>query len=661
MDGKSVRSAVASAAFVVCAAFGFTAVADSPSVFYVAPDGTGTGTSWEDAAPIGTAFAAAVEAGGGEIWIKEGTYRLSGSESLMVCSNLVVRGGFVGDETSADAADPKAHPTILSGEGLDCGWTMNGTVLKTNDANFVPLWKDGEFIVARADDVGANYRNPCTSNIGSGLKASFIKSSVPVTGLKIIGLTFTANTSKTAVVLPGDSEVEIDSCRFLACGCHSGGLVNGVLNIAGTLTMRKSDVIGCPCPVLLSGTNTVAVNRFIGCRFEDCTGAASALASGAIMSTGAQPLEITGCTFLRNTGISQGNGGSILPAAVISSKANKLTITDCVFEGNRVRNTGSIPYACISASSQTVISRCLFKDNNLRSTTKPNFTLGTYSACIYKSGSPLTVRDTVFIGNNCYVETGLSKELSWASAVTVNSSVAQFYNCSFYGGRSEVVATDDAVKGNHSCETVRLARSGSRNDDGKGVAFVNCLFSDNELDGNVDNQAEVVLDNKTDTWFSFALVNTVIWNGQSGYRALFANSAYPVCITHSNIIGYEGEAYTNGSSYVEYATAVDPTVAEKPVKARGTYPFRGMLGLSSSSAFARSGVPIYESDGDLYFYAPGMVSGKPWRKCALKSSNVAELDAGDPLPDAFGGARAEGQICYGPALTDPPGFMLMLK
>lgn len=33
----------------------------------------------------------------------------------MVCSNLVVRGGFVGDETSADAADPKNHPTVLSG------------------------------------------------------------------------------------------------------------------------------------------------------------------------------------------------------------------------------------------------------------------------------------------------------------------------------------------------------------------------------------------------------------------------------------------------------------------------------------------------------------------------------------------------------------------
>lgn len=108
-----VRSAVASAAFVACAAFGFTAVADSPSVFYVAPDGTGTGTSWEDAAPIKTAFAAAVEAGGGEIWIKEGFY--SPASSLTVCSNLVVRGGFVGDETSADAADPKNHPTVLSG------------------------------------------------------------------------------------------------------------------------------------------------------------------------------------------------------------------------------------------------------------------------------------------------------------------------------------------------------------------------------------------------------------------------------------------------------------------------------------------------------------------------------------------------------------------
>lgn len=107
----------------------------------------------------------------------------------------------------------------------------------------------------------------------------------------------------------------------------------------------------------------------------------------------------------------------------------------------------------------------------------------------------------------------------------------------------------------------------------------------------------------------------------------------------------------------------------------GTYRMSGATGLTAcsnlvvrggfagdeTSAFAKCARPIYESEGVLYFYAPGMVSGSPWRKCTSRGTNLAELDAGDPLPDAFGAERTEGQICYGPALTDPLGLLLMLK
>ena len=37
------------------------------------------------------------------------------------------------------------------------------------------------------------------------------------------------------------------------------------------------------------------------------------------------------------------------------------------------------------------------------------------------------------------------------------------------------------------------------------------------------------------------------------------------------------------------------------------------------------------------------------------------MNAKKLMAAAFGGVRTEGQICYGPALTDPSDLLLMLK
>ena len=629
-------------------------------VIYVTPDGAGSGASWADPAGLTAGFEQAVAAGGGEIWLKAGTYRMSGAAGLTACSNLVVRGGFAGDETSADAADPKAHATILSGEGSGCGWTVDGERPAADSEDFVPLWKDGEFIVARADDVVATYRNPYTTSRTSGLKAPFISSEVPVTGLKIVGITFTANICSPAIDLPEGSDFEIDGCRFLACGCDMGAIGNGVLSTAGRVTMRNTDVIGCPCPIYLTGTAADATNRIVNCRFEDNTGLFKDLSGGAITALGGQPLEVSGCTFLRNTGFSQGNGSSTYPAAAISCRDGALTLTDSVFEGNRVRNAGNAPYATVAFKNAT-IARCLFKGNTLLSVAHQANSLDIYSAGICHSGGYMLVRDTVFAGNTCTVQTDYTRAgICWTSAVAANSECGQFYNCSFYSNRTEVVVTDDALVGLHLGSTVKAYRKVGK-DTGLGLAFVNCLFSDNELAGNVTGVGEIAVDNSDKSQFTLALINSVIWNEQTDYPVFYKGANFPVNISHSDVVGYTGAPATNKNDYVEYATAVDPTVAAKAARPRGSYPFKGMLGLSKTSAFAKCARPIYESEGVLYFYAPGMVSGSPWRKCTSRGTNLAELDAGDPLPDAFGGDRTEGQICYGPALTDPLGLMLMLK
>ena len=135
---------------MMAVAAGACALASFADVIYVAPDGEGEGTSWSDPAPITTAIAAAVAAEGGEVWLKEGWYDLKAA--IPLSTNVIVRGGFAGDETSADEADPKTHQTVLSAivSPASYNWTSNST----RTAN-CPLWKDGEFNLCRPTDEDA--------------------------------------------------------------------------------------------------------------------------------------------------------------------------------------------------------------------------------------------------------------------------------------------------------------------------------------------------------------------------------------------------------------------------------------------------------------------------------------------------------------------------
>lgn len=58
------------------------------------------------------------------MWIAAGTYVTPDTASFFIDKELTVLGGFAGTETNADAADPDANPTILSGDVLGNDGTM---------------------------------------------------------------------------------------------------------------------------------------------------------------------------------------------------------------------------------------------------------------------------------------------------------------------------------------------------------------------------------------------------------------------------------------------------------------------------------------------------------------------------------------------------------
>lgn len=81
-------------------------------VIYVAPDGTGDGSSWEKAASLTSAVEAFRKVDFAQIWLKEGTYTFTGSINF---DKLYIYGGFKGDETQFDQRDWTKHPAIFDG------------------------------------------------------------------------------------------------------------------------------------------------------------------------------------------------------------------------------------------------------------------------------------------------------------------------------------------------------------------------------------------------------------------------------------------------------------------------------------------------------------------------------------------------------------------
>jgi hypothetical protein len=96
----------------------------SGAVWFVKPGGgTGSppsGTSWAEAfADVQTALAAANEFD--EVWVQAGTYKPGSgvNDTFDMLSNVQLRGGFAGTESSNSQADPTTNVTILSGDVND--------------------------------------------------------------------------------------------------------------------------------------------------------------------------------------------------------------------------------------------------------------------------------------------------------------------------------------------------------------------------------------------------------------------------------------------------------------------------------------------------------------------------------------------------------------
>ncbi len=125
---------------------------------FVRAGASGDGSSWQQA--LGSLSEALQQAHpGDQIWVAEGTYRPGDSRTatFFIPAGVALYGGFAGTESTLEARDPEAHPTILSGEIGQPGIEDNVYSVVTIGASDADTRLDG-FIIAHGNafDKGAD-------------------------------------------------------------------------------------------------------------------------------------------------------------------------------------------------------------------------------------------------------------------------------------------------------------------------------------------------------------------------------------------------------------------------------------------------------------------------------------------------------------------------
>lgn len=281
-----------------------------------------TGESWFSAFPsLQDAIDAAATNGGGEVWVKSGIHSPRGTRrdsSFKLKTGVHLYGGFRGDETNKEQRNPKAYPTILSG---NIGQLSNSadncyhvlTVASETSLNGFTI-KQG---LADGDD---------EESFGGGI-----------------------------YLLQGSRHVTIADCIFEENWAKQGG---------GALFIPASEVLFTNCTfysnIAAENGGAIATTQETSLRISTC----SFSANRATKNGGALFLEenasawIIDSYFRYNT--AQEKGGAV--AAETKAKSTRpIELENCTFQENTAKGNGGAAF--FSGPFFPVISECSFNFN----------------------------------------------------------------------------------------------------------------------------------------------------------------------------------------------------------------------------------------------------------------------------------------------------------
>lgn len=274
---------------------------NAQNVIYVAPNGTGDGSSWENA--MGSIPKAINEAkydgtSAKEVWIQSGTYEVT--KQITLQDSVNVYGGFAGTETTIDerAKGTKAwdytHATILNG-----GDSVN--IMAATKAMTTPIVVDGITF-----EHGAAFSAKSTNG-------GAIRLNTNVTLQNSIARNCYSNNAAGAVqIYPGG---DVYNCYF------ENNLQETGSNGGGAITANNS--------------STGSEIRIVGCEFN---GNRSSVRGGAINIQGGINSYIDRCVFYNNKGLAD-DGNTMKPGGAIYVNGNVTDITNCLMYNNTGTNT----------------------------------------------------------------------------------------------------------------------------------------------------------------------------------------------------------------------------------------------------------------------------------------------------------------------------------
>lgn len=299
------------------------------TIVYVAPDGTGNGTSWAN--PSGLQDAVDNASAGDEIWLEQGTYTITQTLAASA-SNLHIYGGFEGTETARNQRDWQNNTTILDGQTTVKIMRVSSSNSVLDGITFINGFVTGS--VTETNDGGGALRLAGDNTL-------------------VVNCTFRDNVSQAergggAIFIWHGGGHTIDNCVFennrnINISGNGGGAIH---NWDDDLTIRNT-------------------------QFRNNT---STTVGGAIYTW--QPnVLIDGCVFENNE--SEGNGGAIYNNA-------ELSVSNSLFNKNTTAALGGAIYS----GEELYVTNSTFVSNDKTAIVHPHqesTSLSTYRTYIFNS------------------------------------------------------------------------------------------------------------------------------------------------------------------------------------------------------------------------------------------------------------------------------------
>ncbi len=428
-----------SAAMVAAVLMGSIAWAEAVRV-YVAPDGTGDGSSWESAAGFEDAMAALGTKGSTtyeaevEIWMKEGVYTKTADSAVYTIpakSSVVIRGGFAGTEGSAAEREAGKYSTIDGADTYKTFIVNNTGALEIERMVFMRslergLSKTGTGSLTLKDCRStANGAITASSGYGPSLagRGAYIEGNASVTTVKVEKCLFDGNIDKKVWYRAGDGygmymknlkNAAVVDCSFVTNGNTFATTSSGAQSSTTTFVVENVKLAMTNCSFVAnttfmgsSGAVTTLSGNCDGSTIDHCVwkGNRVVVGGGEVKGTGrglgllnvslksrAQVVDITSCTFAYNICSSFYCAGGM---NVISGTAN---VKDSIFYGNVISTkseAGENDVMVTTANGVANLSYTLL-DHVPATATCENLVIGTpnfvtlledFLACIDKEGA----------------------------------------------------------------------------------------------------------------------------------------------------------------------------------------------------------------------------------------------------------------------------------